>query len=100
MYAFAQGTNYVPHDMLAQIHQGEAIVPARYNPANGGNAELVAEIKALREEVRILREQNNAGHILGAQATHENTRQITQATAESASKAVHAQRLQQRAVVA
>jgi hypothetical protein len=39
--------------MLAQIHQGEAIVPARYNPANGGNAELVAEIKALREEVRI-----------------------------------------------
>ena len=98
--AFAQGTNYVPHDMLAQIHQGEAIVPARYNPANGGNAELVAEIKALREEVRILREQNNAGHILGAQATHENTRQITQATAESASKAVHAQRLQQRAVVA
>jgi hypothetical protein len=49
--AFAQGTNYVPHDMLAQIHQGEAIVPARYNPANGGNAELVAEIKALREEV-------------------------------------------------
>ena len=57
-------------------------------------------LKALREEVRILREQNNAGHILGAQATHENTRQITQATAESASKAVHAQRLQQRAVVA
>jgi hypothetical protein len=37
---------------------------------------------------------------MGAQATHENTRQITQATAESASKAVHAQRLQQRAVVA
>jgi len=98
--AFAQGTNYVPRDMLAQIHQGEAIVPARYNPANGGNAELVAEIKALREEVRILREQNNAGHQLGAMATHENTQQITRATVEAASKARHTQHLQQRAALA
>ena len=98
--AFAQGTNYVPHDMLAQIHQGEAIVPARYNPANGGNAELVAEIKALREEVRIMREQNNAGHLMGAQATHENTKQITHATERGASQLAHTQRLQQRAVVA
>ena len=98
--AFAQGTNYVPRDMVAQIHKGEAIVPARYNPANGGNAELVAEIKALREEVRILREQNNAGHQLGAMATHENTQQITRATCEAASQAVHAGRLKERAALA
>ena len=30
------GTNYVPQDMLAQIHQGEAVVPKQYNPAAGG----------------------------------------------------------------
>jgi len=31
--SFAVGTNYVPYDMTAQIHKGEAIVPAKYNPA-------------------------------------------------------------------
>lgn len=98
--AFAQGTNYVPRDMVAMVHQGEAIVPARYNPANGGNAELVAEIKALREEVRILREQNNQGHLMGAMATHENTQQVTRATCEAASQAVHAGRLKERAALA
>ena len=32
----ATGTNFVPRDMLALVHRGEAIVPARYNPAGGG----------------------------------------------------------------
>jgi hypothetical protein len=30
------GTNYVPRDMIAQIHQGEAVVPKEYNPAADG----------------------------------------------------------------
>ncbi|MDD0817213.1 phage tail length tape measure family protein [Curvibacter sp. HBC28] len=34
--AFAVGTNFVPRDMLAMIHQGEAIVPKAYNPAANG----------------------------------------------------------------
>ena len=98
--AFAQGTNYVPHDMVAQIHQGEAIIPARYNPAGGGNAELAAKLEAVLAELKALREQNNAGHQLGAMATHENTQQITRATVEAASKARHTQHLQQRAALA
>ena len=32
---FDVGTNYVPRDMLAIVHKGEAITPARYNPAAG-----------------------------------------------------------------
>ena len=54
---FDVGTNYVPRDMLAQIHEGEAIVPKAYNPAanpgmGGGNSEVVSELRALREENR------------------------------------------------
>lgn len=35
----ATGTNYVPYDgMPAILHEGEAVVPKRYNPAAGGAA--------------------------------------------------------------
>jgi hypothetical protein len=57
--AFDVGTNYVPHDMLAQIHEGEAIIPKAYNPdANGMNAALVDEIRALRVQVQDLQASN------------------------------------------
>jgi hypothetical protein len=62
---FAVGTNYVPRDMLAQIHEGEAIIPRAYNPAaNGGinNDALIAEVKALREEVIALRRQTDTAN--------------------------------------
>lgn len=37
--SFDVGTPFVPHDMVAQIHQGEAIVPAHLNsPYNPGNS--------------------------------------------------------------
>lgn len=35
--SLATGTNYVPEDgMRAVLHKGEAVVPAKYNPAAGG----------------------------------------------------------------
>lgn len=34
----ATGTNYVPYDgMKATLHEGEAVIPKRYNPAAGGS---------------------------------------------------------------
>lgn len=75
---FAVGTNYVPSDMLAMLHEGEAVVPKAYNPAANtagmpdwtryGQKEssaLISEIRALRAEVANLRAE--------ARATAENT---------------------------
>lgn len=65
---FAVGTNYVPYDMRAQIHQGERIIPAAdnrelmavlRNPA-AGNDVLVAEVRALRQELAGLRSSSEA----------------------------------------
>lgn len=56
--AFAVGTNYVPRDMLAQIHEGEAIVPKAYNPWAGGASPqsntVVVDTKALEALVTML----------------------------------------------
>ena len=39
------GTNYVPKDTLAMIHQGEAVVPKKFNPyANGLNASTLGSM--------------------------------------------------------
>lgn len=62
MPSYDIGTNYVPKDMLAQIHEGEAIVPKAFNPwaggsMGGGNLEglvqqLLSEAVQSREERR------------------------------------------------
>jgi hypothetical protein len=58
--SFAVGTNEVPHDMTANIHRGERIIPAADNrelmrrlsePSEGMKA-MAAEINKLREDNR------------------------------------------------
>lgn len=42
----ATGTNYVPDDMLAMIHEGEAVVPKKFNPyANGMSANVTSSMR-------------------------------------------------------
>ena len=63
--AFAAGANIIPQDMIALVHEGEAIIPAPFNPylrgVGGGGQEstnattsndaMVAELKSLRAEL-------------------------------------------------
>ena len=84
--AFATGTPSVPYDMTANIHQGEIImdrassdVLRKYGiPAQGqaDNRDMIAELRALREEVRELRNEQKAGHVAIAKNTGESAKQL------------------------
>jgi hypothetical protein len=64
--AFDVGTNYLPADMLAQVHEGERIIPAadnrllmqRLQNPQQNSAAMLQEIRALRQEVAELRKSN------------------------------------------
>lgn len=94
--AFAVGTNYVPYDTPAVVHKGERIIPAADNralmaalqpgPAAAGNAELVAEVRALREDNRalggeVVRLQNRLAKVIekwdGDGLPHERDEAVT-----------------------
>jgi len=53
----ATGTNYIPQDMFAYLHEGEAVVPKKYNPdATGLTAETIeqAVYRAFTNALRIM----------------------------------------------
>lgn len=65
--SFDVGTNYVPNDMIAQIHEGEAIVPKEFNPAAFGgvktdDAQLASLVVSLTTEVQRLQTIVKAGN--------------------------------------
>ncbi len=63
--SYAVGTDYVPYDMKANIHEGERIIPKADNYAitkaltGGNNDALIAVVNALREEVAQLRSEQS-----------------------------------------
>jgi hypothetical protein len=61
---FQVGTNYVPFDGPAYLHEGEAIIPKAYNPAAGGtgNARLESLVEGLTQEVQRLQSIVNDGN--------------------------------------
>ena len=64
--AFAKGSNYLPNDTMALLHEGEAVIPKAYNPYNpnaaGGNARLESLVEGLTKEVQRLQGIVNDGN--------------------------------------
>lgn len=56
--AFEKGTDYVPNDGPAYLHQGERITPAAYNRSDATNAELLLEMKGMRKELAEAKAEN------------------------------------------
>ncbi len=55
----ATGTNYVPEDTLAMIHEGEAVVPKKFNPyANGINTSTIGSMNTLRPNIKVIVNNN------------------------------------------
>jgi hypothetical protein len=102
---FAVGTNFVPQDMVAQIHRGERIIPAADNlelmssigNRNRTNEVLVIEIKKLNQKIQSLEQTVAQGAVMNAEATDRNTAEIAQAVVDSSGKAIQANRLQAKA---
>jgi len=51
----AAGTNYVPQDMFTYLHEGEAVVPKKYNPAAAGLTAETIEQAVFRAFINALR---------------------------------------------
>jgi hypothetical protein len=105
--SFAQGTNYLPEDMIAQVHKGERIVPAADNKyliesmsnRNAQNIQLIKEIQSLRHEVHQLREQQKQETAMLAEATYTSqasgSNRIVLAVSDSTDKQIQANKARQ-----
>ena len=72
------GTNYVARDGLAMIHEGEAVVPKKYNPAISGNNEQNELLKEQNSLLRMLLEKDNSVYLDGDKLHQSNEKRKRQ----------------------
>jgi hypothetical protein len=73
--SFAVGTNYIPNDMLAQVHKGEEIKPAVFvDKDRQARDETNALLKRLIDEVSAARSENQSGQVSIAIGTSKTAR--------------------------
>ena len=88
--SLAVGTNYVPNDQLAYIHQGEAVIPKKYNkpykPDDGSSGILMDAINSLTNQVSQITDNISKGIPISGQFVQRGADLV--ATVERASNKV------------
>lgn len=101
--AFARGTNNVPEDMFAYLHQGERVIPEADNrelmQAVNNNADLVAEIRKLNQKIDVLEQAIVEGAVLNAEATDRNTQEISRTVKDTSTNVQYTEMLRKRAQI-
>lgn len=64
MPGYATGTNYISKDQIAMLHEGEAVIPAKYNPS------------ANVTELEMLREQSKSNQLKVSQESEKRTKYL------------------------
>lgn len=76
---FEVGTNYVPQDMVAKVHKGEAIVPAAFNPVTFGGMGSSAKTEQLLSLIVTMLETNNENTNSTAMSTFRTAKMLDSA---------------------
>lgn len=74
MPSFDTGADFLPSDMIAQVHKGEKIVPAKYNGTL--ERELIEHVVTLTREVSMLKNSANSTEV-NTRKTKEMLEQVT-----------------------
>jgi hypothetical protein len=105
--SFAVGTNWIPEDMVAQVHEGERIMPKADNVelinavAGRRNNEqaLVLEIRKLNAKIEALETTVANGAVMNARATDRNTEAVVGAVTNTATKTQFTNKVSERAKI-